>query len=114
MDDLPVSDPAQAADGGPGGDPSKPSAGPHLRFGAVVPKRHARRAVTRNLMKRQMRAAVHARAHRLASGIWLLRLRAGYDAALYPSAASTALRRAVREELDRLLDACTDGAPKPA
>jgi ribonuclease P protein component len=65
-------------------------------------------------MKRQVRAALHARAHRLAAGIWLVRLRAGYDAALYPSAASTALRQAVREELDRLLDGCAEAAPMPA
>jgi len=83
----------------------------HLLLGAVVPKRHARRAVTRSLMKRQIRTAFQAQAGRLASGIWLVRLRAGYDRALYPSATSMALRRAVREELDRLLGGCVDTSP---
>jgi ribonuclease P protein component len=70
--------------------------------------------VTRTLVKRQIRAAVRARAHRLADGIWLLRLRAGYEAARYPSAASSALRRAVRDELDRLLEACAAPPPEAA
>jgi ribonuclease P protein component len=79
----------------------------------VVPKRHARRAVTRNLVKRLMRATFQARADRLASGIWLVRLRSGFDRALYPSATSTALRREVREELERLFDGCADVSPAP-
>lgn len=72
------------------------------RFGAVIPKRHARRAVTRSLMKRQGRAAWRRHATRLRSGDWVLRLRTPFDPARYPSAASDALRESVRHELDRL------------
>ena len=72
-------------------------------IGFVVPKRHARRATTRNLIRRQMRRAVERHHARLARGIWILRLRAAVDARRYQSAASTALRCAVRAELDGLL-----------
>jgi ribonuclease P protein component len=71
-----------------------------LAVGLVVPKRHARRAVTRNLIKRQMREAMLRRS--LAAGVWLIRLRVGFDKARYPSAASAALRLAVHEELELL------------
>ena len=70
-------------------------------FGCVVPKRLARRAVTRNLIRRQLREAM--RRQPLEHGTWLVRLRSAFDAGRYPSAASDALRAAVREELDRLL-----------
>ena len=73
--------------------------GPWL--GCLVPKRHARRAVTRSLIKRQMRAA--AERHALAPGLWLLRLRSGFATSEFPSAASQALRQAARLELDTLL-----------
>lgn len=73
---------------------------PSWALGLVVPKRHARRSVTRQLIRRQMRAAVARRP--LPAGDWLLRLRSGFDPARYPSAASAALRAAVRSELDQL------------
>jgi ribonuclease P protein component len=76
-----------------------------LWLGAVVPKRHARRAVTRTLLKRQIKAAVATHAGALPAGLWVVRLRAGFDRAAFPSAASTALRRAARDELDQLLAA---------
>jgi ribonuclease P protein component len=74
--------------------------------GYVVPKRHARRAVTRNLIRRQMRQVLidQQRQHSgLPSGIWVLRLRLGFDKALFPSAASNPLKQAVREELRQLM-----------
>jgi len=74
-----------------------------LWLGVVVPKRHARRAVTRTLLKRSIRQAVGACADALPPGLWVVRLRAGFDRLLFPSAASEALRRSSREELDRLL-----------
>ena len=70
-------------------------------LGCVVPKRHARRAVTRTLLKRQIRSAASAVA--LPQGLWVVRLRAGFDRTAFPSAASVALRRTARDELDRLL-----------
>lgn len=73
--------------------------------GFAVPKRHARRSVTRQLLKRQMREAMRRHASRLPPGLWVLRLRAGFDTRLFVSAASVPLRRAAREELDALLSA---------
>jgi len=71
----------------------------HWWLGIVVPKRHARRAVTRSLLKRQMRAHAEQYRGRLPAGQWLIRLRAPFDARQYPSAASAALREAARGEL---------------
>ncbi len=80
---------------------------PQLWFGAIVPKRHARRAVTRTLIKRQIRAAMMRRAEpgepSLRAGLWVVRLRAPFDRAAYPSAASRALCRDTGGELDALL-----------
>ncbi len=73
--------------------------------GCVVPKRHAKRAVTRNLVKRQVRAALARHAGRLAPGLWLVRLKAPFAGAQFPSAASGALRQAVRAELESLIAA---------
>jgi ribonuclease P protein component len=62
-----------------------------LWLGSVVPKRHAKRSVTRNLLKRQIRAAVDRHAAALPSGRWVVRLRAPFDKQKFPSAASDAL-----------------------
>ena len=71
-------------------------------LGLVVPKRHARRAVTRSLLKRQMRSIARSTGADLADGLWVVRLRAPFDRAAFPSAASTALQRAARAELEQL------------
>ena len=72
-------------------------------LGAVVPKRHARRSVTRTLLKRQIRAVVSGHIGALAGGLWVIRLRAPFDRAVFSSAASDALKCAARDELDQLL-----------
>lgn len=69
----------------------------------VVPKRHARRAVTRNLIKRQMRQLAESHLGRWPAGMLVLRLASGFDKTHYPSAASATLRRDVRAELEQLL-----------
>ena len=79
-----------------------------ILLGAVLPKRHARRAVTRSLLKRQIRAAVAWRTA-LAEPAWpdgicVVRLRAPFERAQFVSAASDALKRAARGELDAVLD----------
>ena len=74
-----------------------------LWIGSVVPKRHARRAVTRNLLKRQIRASFVRHASRLPGGMWLVRLRAGFATTEFVSARSAALAEAARLELDGLL-----------
>lgn len=75
------------------------------RLGLVVPKRHARRAVTRSLIKRQMRLQANQHRHALPPGQWAIRLRAPFMADQYPSAASSPLREAVRNELEQLFAA---------
>jgi len=85
---------------------------PPRHLGAVVPKRHARRSVTRSLLKRQIYAAGDRHAARLHVGLWIVRLRAPFDRAVFPSAASAALRLAARVELESLFLAVT-GSPRP-
>lgn len=68
-------------------------------LGAVVPKRHARRSVTRTLLKRQIRAQLIACQAQLEPGLWVVRLRAPFDRSEYPSAASPALRAVASGEL---------------
>lgn len=79
------------------------AATPAHRLGAVVPKRYARRAVTRSLLKRLVRQAVARRLDRLPDGAWLVRLKASFETAQYPSAASRALHDAAALELDELI-----------
>ena len=74
-------------------------------LGAVVPKRLARRAVTRALLKRQIYAVGERHRDRLAEGVWIVRQRAGFDRALFPSASSEALKRTARTELEALFQA---------
>ncbi|MBL0729059.1 ribonuclease P protein component [Piscinibacter sp. HJYY11] len=71
-------------------------------LGAVVPKRHARRSVTRNLLKRQIREAAGAEP-RLQAGLWVVRLRSPFDRERFTSAASEALRDEAGRELSRLM-----------
>jgi ribonuclease P protein component len=70
-------------------------------LGVVVPKRHAKRSVTRSLLKRQIRAAFADHAQ-LPPGMWVVRLRSPFDRKLFPSAASDALRLAAHVELAQL------------
>jgi ribonuclease P protein component len=83
---------------------------PSWRLGLVLPKKQARRSVTRSLMRHQAREAFRRHAPQvLAAGRhgpevdgWVVRLRAPFDRKLFPSAASEALSAAVRQELDEL------------
>ena len=76
-------------------------AGPWL--GAMVPKRWARRAVTRNAIRRQIYAVGAELQPPLVAGAHLVRLRAAFAPREFPSASSDALKRAVRAELRQLL-----------
>ncbi len=82
-------------------------------LGMVVPKRNARRAVTRNLVKRHIRAVFgdSLRGARLATGVWVVRLRCPFDKALFESAKSDALAHVVREELADLLGRLLANSP---
>lgn len=73
-------------------------------YGAIVPKRWARRAVTRNLIKRQIRHVVGIFAPSALDGLALvLRLRAAFDPQQFISASSAPLRQAARHELMQVL-----------
>jgi ribonuclease P protein component len=72
-------------------------------FGCVVPKRHAKRAATRNLIKRQIREAFKRHESALPRGLWMVRLVGGFAAAQFVSARSDALALAARTEIDTLL-----------
>ena len=72
-------------------------------LGLVVPKKHARRSVTRNLIKRQMRAVMASAGAALPAGLWVLRLKAPFDRKLFTSPASQPLRNTAHDELALLL-----------
>src|ERR1700712_4569119 len=78
-------------------------------LGLVVPKRHAKRAVTRTLVKRQIRNVAGACAPQLEPGLWGVRQRSPFDPQQYPSAASDALKEAGRAELRALFDRAVRG-----
>lgn len=72
-------------------------------IGVLVPKRHARKATARNLLRRQIRGAIERHHACLAHGMWLVRLRAQFDPRRFRSAAPAQLRQAARDELDSLM-----------
>ena len=71
-------------------------------LGAMVPKRWAKRAVTRNAIKRQIYTVSTEIETTLAPQAHVVRLRATFDRAQYISASSDLLKRAVRAELQQL------------
>jgi ribonuclease P protein component len=70
--------------------------------GAMVPKRWARRAVTRNAIRRQIYAVCDELSGPLPAGAHLVRMRAAFAPRQFPSASSDALKREVRAELRQL------------
>ena len=77
-----------------------PDADPQTLIGVVLPKRWAKRAVTRNTIKRQVYTL--SEAAQLPAAAYVVRLRTGFDRAQFVSATSDALKRAVRDELQQL------------
>ena len=71
-------------------------------LGAMVPKRWARRSVTRHTIKRQIYAVAEDYEVALASASHVVRLRSGFDRKQFVSATSEQLKAAVRKELQRL------------
>lgn len=68
----------------------------------MVPKRWARRAVTRNAIKRQIyNVSQHFESH-MSLAAHVVRLRAAFDRKQYTSATSEPLKLAVRQELEQL------------
>ena len=82
-------------------------------LGAMVPKRWALRAVTRNAIKRQIYAVSTAQGVALPRAAHVVRLRAGFDRKEFVSATSDKLKAAVRAELQQLL-ARAARAPSPS
>ncbi len=76
---------------------------PAVWLGAMVPKRWARRAVTRNAIKRQIHAVAGMFEDRLPTAAHLVRLRSSFDRKHFVSATSDALKLAVRLELQQLM-----------
>jgi ribonuclease P protein component len=70
-----------------------------------MPKRHARRSVTRNLLRRQIRAVMADQLAALPPGLWLVRLRTPFAKDQFVSAASDALRDGGAGELQQLFGA---------
>jgi ribonuclease P protein component len=71
-------------------------------IGALIPKRWAKRAVTRNAIKRQIYTVSQTVEPPLPVAAHVVRLRAGFDRKQFESATSDALKRAVRAELQEL------------
>jgi ribonuclease P protein component len=75
---------------------------PAVWLGAMVPKRWARRAVTRNTIKRQIYNVSAQFAQALPCAAHVVRLRSEFDRKHFISASSDALKAAVRTELEQL------------
>lgn len=80
-----------------------------LYLGALVPKRWAKRAVRRNLVKRQIYSVAALYQYRLKAQPYVVRLQRGFDSANHPSAGSIALKRLVRAELEALFGRSSHG-----
>jgi ribonuclease P protein component len=83
-------------------------------MGAMVPKRWARRAVTRNAIKRQIYTVSASFGLRLPAAAHVVRLRTAFDRSRFVSATSDALKRAVRDELEQLFTRVALAAPVEA
>ena len=72
---------------------------PCVWLGALVPKRWAKRAVTRNTIKRQIYSISAQFEPQLAAAAHVVRLRSSFDRQQFVSATSDALKTAIRAEL---------------
>lgn len=72
---------------------------------AMVPKRWAKRAVTRNTIRRQIYCVSAEFESTLSVAAHVIRLRSGFDRTLFPSATSEKLKSTVRQELQQLFAA---------
>lgn len=76
---------------------------PGTWLGAMVPKRWAKRAVTRNAIKRQIYDLGGSLNKQFPEAAFLVRLRQEFSRQIFSSASSPALKAAVRAELLVLL-----------
>ncbi len=70
----------------------------------MVPKRWAKRAVTRNAIKRQIYNVSENFCDRLPVAAHVVRLRTTFDRKQFVSATSEALKQSVRQELEQLFE----------
>lgn len=95
----------------PAAEPAPPPAAV-VHTGVVLSRRNVRRAVSRNLMRRVWKTLLAAApADRLGGWTLVLRRTAAWDRTAFPSAASDAMRRRLREDFARLLDAVPAAGP---
>ncbi len=81
-------------------------------LGALIPKRWAKRSVTRNAIKRQIYAVSALDESRLPVAAHVVRLRTSFDRKQFVSATSDALKAAVRGELAQLFERAA--LPRPS
>lgn len=74
-------------------------------IGAMVPKRWAKRAATRNAIKRQIYAVSADFSQMYPQAAFVVRLRSGFARTEFVSAVSDELRQAVRHEIQSLMQA---------
>lgn len=79
-------------------------------IGAMVPKRWAKRAVTRNAIKRQIYTVSADFLHQYPPAAFVVRLRRDFSRTEFVSASSEQLKQAVRAEVQALMQA---GAKAP-
>ena len=79
--------------------------GKDLWLGAMVPKRWAKRAVTRNAIKRQIYNVSADFSHQYSQTAFVVRLRSSFSAKEFVSATSDQLKQAVRIEVQALMKA---------
>lgn len=75
-----------------------------ILFGVLVPKRWAKRAVTRNAIKRQIRSAVNRQNKLLHSKAYVIRLHKDLKSIQYKSAKSELLSEVIRNDLKILFE----------
>ncbi len=80
-------------------------------IGAMVPKRWARRAVTRNLVKRQIYSLAENHFPGDQAWAYVVRLRQGFAIKQFSSGSSLALKQAVKEQLLALFSIGRDKQP---
>ncbi|MDO9405333.1 MAG: ribonuclease P protein component [Polaromonas sp.] len=92
----------------PAGDSTSPASlfpVPDTWIGAMVPKRWAKRAVTRNAIKRQIYTVSNGFSGQYPEAAFVVRLRREFSRQQFISATSAPLKEAVRHEVQSLLQA---------
>ncbi|MDB5932122.1 MAG: hypothetical protein JWR60_3829 [Polaromonas sp.] len=74
-------------------------------MGAMVPKRWAKRAVTRNAIKRQIYTVSSSFSHQYSQAAFVVRLRSSFSRSDFFSPSSEQLKQAVRAEIQALMEA---------